>query len=100
MKNRVKEILSPEVLNLMGQKETEGYSRHGLVQALLARPDKLPEEVIKEYCSEAPGTAEEPVYANASRDLLVRAIMTDMELKENIAGVQNLLNKIHNESEE
>lgn len=100
MKNRVKEIFSPEVMALIKRKESEGYSRYKLVSLLINNKDKPPGKLLETCREESTDTADISEHAAAYRNMLVEAILTGLELKEELAVMQELLNQSQKESED
>lgn len=100
MKNRVKEIFSPEVMDLIKKKESEGYSRYKMVAMLVNNKDKPPGELLESCRGETTDTADISEHTAAYINMLVEAILTGMELKEELAEMQELLNQSQKESED
>lgn len=100
MKDRVKEIFSPEVMDLIRQKESEGYSRYKMVAMLVNNKDKPPGELLEAYRGESTDAADISEHTAAYRNMLVEAILTGIGLKEELAEMQELLNQEQKESED
>lgn len=102
MWDRIKEILSPEILSLIKQAEMR-VPRRLLVYQLVSETDKPPKELLEEYLSGVSDTTKEdalPRRVGAYETVLAETLLTEMELKEKIEKMQNLLEKEHEESEE
>lgn len=93
MRDRVKEILSLDVMEQINQKEREGHSKYNLISLMVVHSDRAPREILEEY-------SEEKVNVTAYQNMLIIAIMTEMEIKEEVADLRQLLIKAQKESEE
>ena len=100
MEERVKEIFSPEVMDLIRKKESEGYIRCKLVALLINNKDKPPGELLDAYRGESPDMTDTSEHLTASKNMLVEALLTEIDLKEELAELQELLNQEQKESED
>ena len=100
MKNRVKEILSSEVLALIKQKETEGYGRYELVSVLVYKKDVPSDEILKAYQGRLEESEDINEHSAAYKNMLIEAIMMGIRLKEEIAAMQELKEKAQEERED
>ena len=99
MINRVKDILSPEVLEHITQKEKEGYGRHELVNLLINRRDEPPDELLKAYHGRFTETESASGHTTSYKYMLIEAVLTGIGLKEEIAELQKLLKQAQEERE-
>ena len=89
MNERVKEILSSDVLILIRKKEAAGHNRYDMILKLLTETDKPVKELLEEYPGDEPGKEERlPEDTGIYRNLLAEAILTELALKEELANLQ------------
>jgi len=100
VEDRVKEIFSPEVIDLIRRKELEGYSRFAIVSLLVNNKDKPLGELLNAYRGELTDGADVCGHTSAYRNMLIEAVLTEIGLKEEIAELQELLNQEQEESED